>query len=79
MSPLWRQRFHQEKDIMDVWFDSGSTWNGVLKDPHPVWKDTGAAYPCDLYLEGSDQHRGWFHSSLLTSVAVKAARRIRLF
>lgn len=55
---------------MDVWFDSGSTWNGVLKDPHPVWKDTGAAYPCDLYLEGSDQHRGWFHSSLLTSVAV---------
>lgn len=63
-------RFHQEKDIMDVWFDSGSTWNGVLKDPYPVWKDTGAAYPCDLYLEGSDQHRGWFHSSLLTSVAV---------
>ena len=62
--------FHQEKDIMDVWFDSGSTWNGVLKAPHPVWKDTGAAYPCDLYLEGSDQHRGWFHSSLLTSVAV---------
>ena len=55
---------------MDVWFDSGSTWNGVLKAPHPVWKDTGAAYPCDLYLEGSDQHRGWFHSSLLTSVAV---------
>ena len=61
--------FHKEKDIMDVWFDSGSTWNGVLRYPHEEsWKDM--AYPCDLYLEGSDQHRGWFHSSLLTSVAV---------
>lgn len=61
--------FHKEKDIMDVWFDSGSTWNGVLRYPHEEsWKDI--AYPCDLYLEGSDQHRGWFHSSLLTSVAV---------
>ena len=60
--------FHKEKDIMDVWFDSGSTWNGVLKNPREEWK--GATYPCDLYLEGSDQHRGWFHSSLLTSVAV---------
>lgn len=60
--------FHKEKDIMDVWFDSGSTWNGVLKNPREEWK--GAAYPCDPYLEGSDQHRGWFHSSLLTSVAV---------
>lgn len=60
--------FHKEKDIMDVWFDSGSTWNGVLQQPHkPSWKKD---YPCDLYLEGSDQHRGWFHSSLLTSVAV---------
>ena len=61
--------FHKEKDIMDVWFDSGSTWNGVLRYPHEEsWKDV--SYPCDLYLEGSDQHRGWFHSSLLTSVAV---------
>ena len=60
--------FHKEKDIMDVWFDSGSTWNGVLKNPREEWKS--ATYPCDLYLEGSDQHRGWFHSSLLTSVAV---------
>lgn len=61
--------FHKEKDIMDVWFDSGSTWNGVLRYPHEEsWKDM--SYPCDLYLEGSDQHRGWFHSSLLTSVAV---------
>lgn len=61
--------FHKEKDIMDVWFDSGSTWNGVLRYPHEEsWEDM--SYPCDLYLEGSDQHRGWFHSSLLTSVAV---------
>lgn len=56
--------FRKEKDIMDVWFDSGSTWSGVLA------VDENAAYPADLYLEGSDQHRGWFHSSLLTSVAV---------
>lgn len=60
--------FHKEKDIMDVWFDSGSTWNGVLRYPHKEWE--GVKYPCDLYLEGSDQHRGWFHSSLLCSVAV---------
>jgi isoleucyl-tRNA synthetase len=62
------QHFHKEKDIMDVWFDSGSTWNGVLNYPEEQWK--GVTYPCDMYLEGSDQHRGWFHSSLLCSVAV---------
>jgi len=50
-------------DTMDVWFDSGSSWNGVVKS-RPELK-----YPADLYLEGSDQHRGWFQSSLLTSVA----------
>lgn len=55
--------FHKEKDIMDVWFDSGSTWNGVLRTHADM------DYPCEMYLEGSDQHRGWFHSSLLTSVA----------
>ena len=49
-------------DTMDVWFDSGSSWNGVLNE-------RGMDAPCDLYLEGSDQHRGWFQSSLLTSVA----------
>ena len=49
-------------DTMDVWFDSGSSWNGVLNE-------RGMNAPCDLYLEGSDQHRGWFQSSLLTSVA----------
>jgi len=50
-------------DTMDVWFDSGSSWAGVLQE-------RGLHYPADLYLEGSDQHRGWFQSSLLTSVAV---------
>ena len=49
-------------DTMDVWFDSGSSWAGVLEE-------RGLGYPADLYLEGSDQHRGWFQSSLLTSVA----------
>merc|ERR1719324_1031802 len=51
-------------DTMDVWFDSGSSWAGVAS------KREGLTYPVDLYLEGSDQHRGWFQSSLLTSVAV---------
>jgi isoleucyl-tRNA synthetase len=50
-------------DTMDVWFDSGSSWNGVAKARKEL------AYPADIYLEGSDQHRGWFQSSLLTSVA----------
>ena len=50
-------------DTMDVWFDSGSSWAGVVQE-------RGLNYPADLYLEGSDQHRGWFQSSLLTSVAV---------
>jgi len=50
-------------DTMDVWFDSGSSWAGVAKARGEL------AYPADLYLEGSDQHRGWFQSSLLTSVA----------
>lgn len=53
--------YTKEKDIMDVWFDSGSSWNGVLKE-------RGLKYPADLYLEGSDQYRGWFNSSLILSV-----------
>lgn len=53
-------------DILDVWFDSGSTWNAVLKSGR---YDAGS-YPCDMYLEGSDQHRGWFQSSLLLSCAI---------
>jgi len=54
-------------DILDVWFDSGSTWNAVLQNKDEY--DAGS-YPADLYLEGSDQHRGWFQSSLLVSTAV---------
>ena len=53
-------------DILDVWFDSGSTWNSVLKSRN---YDAGA-YPSSLYMEGSDQHRGWFQSSLLLSSAI---------
>ena len=52
-------------DILDVWFDSGSTQNAVLRSGN---YDAGT-YPADMYLEGSDQHRGWFQSSLLTSFA----------
>jgi isoleucyl-tRNA synthetase len=56
--------FKKETDIMDVWFDSGSTHQSVLVE-------RGLSYPADLYLEGNDQYRGWFQSSLLTSVATK--------
>ncbi len=53
-------------DILDVWFDSGSTWNAVLKSRN---YDAGD-FPANMYLEGSDQHRGWFQSSLLLSSAI---------
>ena len=56
--------FHKEKDIMDVWFDSGSSHFAVCKQNEKL------DWPVEMYLEGSDQHRGWFQSSLLTSVAV---------
>lgn len=55
--------FEKEKDIMDVWFDSGSSHTAVVK------KRDNLKFPADLYLEGNDQYRGWFQSSLLTSVA----------
>ena len=55
--------FEKEKDIMDVWFDSGSSHTAVLKQRDNL------KWPADLYLEGADQYRGWFQSSLLTSVA----------
>ena len=55
--------FTKEEDIMDVWFDSGSSWAGVMDTREQL------DYPADLYLEGSDQYRGWFNSSLITSVA----------
>lgn len=57
-------KFTKENDIMDVWFDSGSSHQGVLAARDYL------TYPCDMYLEGSDQYRGWFNSSLITSVAV---------
>ena len=59
-------QFRKETDIMDVWFDSGSSHWAVLNQPE-FWPDL--SWPADLYLEGSDQHRGWFNSSLSTSVA----------
>lgn len=55
--------FKKEKDIMDVWFDSGSSHTGVLIE-------RGYRYPADLYFEGSDQYRGWFNSSLIIGTAV---------
>ena len=55
-------------DVLDVWFDSGTTWSHVLQ--------ASDRYPADMYLEGSDQHRGWFHSSLLTSVRDREARPV---
>ncbi|MBB1062352.1 isoleucine--tRNA ligase [Limosilactobacillus fastidiosus] len=55
-------KFTKETDIMDVWFDSGSSHQGVLTERDYL------TYPADLYLEGSDQYRGWFNSSLITSV-----------
>lgn len=57
--------FEKEKDIMDVWFDSGSSHAAV------VTKRDNLTFPADLYLEGNDQYRGWFQSSLLTSVATE--------
>ena len=57
-------KFTKETDIMDVWFDSGSTHQGVLVERDDLQR------PADLYLEGSDQYRGWFNSSLSTAVAV---------
>jgi isoleucyl-tRNA synthetase len=58
------QAFEKENDILDVWFESGVSYAAVLK-PRQWW-------PADLYLEGSDQHRGWFHSSLLAGVTTDA-------
>jgi len=56
--------FRKETDIMDVWFDSGTSHHGAMKD-------IGWGYPADLYIEGSDQYRGWFNSSLITGVATE--------
>ena len=63
--------FEKEKDIMDVWFDSGSSHRAVCK------RRPYLGYPVDLYLEGNDQYRGWFQSSLLTSVATEGVAPYR--
>jgi isoleucyl-tRNA synthetase len=55
-------QYEKARETLDVWFDSGTTHFTVLRGSH----QSEAAYPADMYLEGSDQHRGWFHSSLLT-------------
>jgi isoleucyl-tRNA synthetase len=76
-------KFRKETDILDVWFDSGTSWFAVaevdpdLKEPYHAFQEQadgekdGATQIDVLYLEGGDQHRGWFHSSLLTSVALR--------
>jgi isoleucyl-tRNA synthetase len=58
------REFKKETDIIDVWFDSGVSHQAVLK------RHSDLAYPADLYLEGSDQHRGWFQSALITSMGI---------
>ncbi len=58
-----KTHFSKENDIMDVWFDSGSTWAAVADQRDNL------QYPADVYLEGGDQYRGWFQSSMLTSIA----------
>ena len=62
-----KTHFKKENDIMDVWFDSGITWRAVVNKRSAELGTT----PVEMYLEGSDQHRGWFQSSLLTSVATQ--------
>ena len=64
------RRFRKEGDILDVWFESGSSHRAVLKEP-----SYGLDFPAYLYLEGSDQHRGWFQSSILTAVPPPAGPR----
>ncbi len=64
-------RFETERDILDVWFESGVSHAAVLK------RRPELAWPADLYLEGSDQHRGWFHSALLTSLLTDAGAPYR--
>ncbi|UTW06684.1 isoleucine--tRNA ligase [Pseudomonas benzenivorans] len=61
-------QYDKISDTLDVWFDSGTTHWHVLRGSHPLGHDAGPR--ADLYLEGSDQHRGWFHSSLLTGCAI---------
>jgi isoleucyl-tRNA synthetase len=61
------EAWRREQDILDVWWDSGVSWSAVAE------RAPNSEVPVGLYLEGSDQHRGWFHSSLLTSMAIRGA------
>eukprot|EP00741_Cyanophora_paradoxa_P002768 tig00000630_g2688.t1 len=63
------KKYRKGTDTMDVWFDSGSSWAAVVRGRKLTGQDNESLDRADLYLEGSDQHRGWFQSSLLTSVA----------
>ncbi len=63
--------FRKEMDILDVWFESGASWHAVLDAEEEL------RFPADLYTEGGDQHRGWFHSSLLESVALRGVAPYR--
>ncbi len=65
------REFDRERDILDVWFDSGSSHEAVLGQRE------GLRWPADLYLEGTDQYRGWFHSSLLVGVGTRGAAPYR--
>jgi len=68
------EHYAKSNDILDVWFDSGSTFFHVLRGSHPGTtnpEDDGKSPEADLYLEGHDQHRGWFHSSLLIACAIE--------
>ncbi len=69
--PCGGTAFRREQDILDVWWDSGVSWAAVAQ------KRRNQEVPVGLYLEGSDQHRGWFHSSLLASMAVRGAAPYR--
>lgn len=62
------EQYEKISDTLDVWFDSGTTHWHVMRGSHPMGHEQGPR--ADLYLEGSDQHRGWFHSSLLTACAI---------
>jgi isoleucyl-tRNA synthetase len=65
-----KDAFRREQDILDVWWDSGVSWAAVAERG-------GMGVPVDLYLEGSDQHRGWFHSALLTGMAIRGGAPYR--
>jgi isoleucyl-tRNA synthetase len=64
-------KFRKEMDILDVWFESGASWKAVLE------QEPELTFPCDLYAEGGDQHRGWFQSSLLNAVGLRDSAPFR--